>query len=81
MPFVQYSSQGESLASATLSFRHAARIGNLAEVQRLYKCHGSSIVNAKNKWTALHYACECGRLEVIQYLVEMCGSNNSSCGS
>jgi ankyrin repeat protein len=57
-------------------FRKAAEGGNLDGVKRLYKRHGSKIVNAadKNGWTALHYACLNESLEVIRYLVEECNA-------
>jgi ankyrin repeat protein len=68
----------ESLDTAALLFRIAARSGNLEEIQEYYKQHGSDVVNVKDDkaYTALNLAC-CwhGYMDVVRYLVETCGAS------
>jgi hypothetical protein len=57
------------VAAAAAHFRRAVRDENLQEVRKLYKCHGSIIVNAQSEYEppALNTASGQGPYEIVQY--------------
>jgi ankyrin repeat protein len=60
----------------------ASKQGDLYRVQQLFQRHGKPLVEAKDEWeyTALHWACRNGRLNVAKYLVERFGANVMAVG-